>query len=113
MHTGLTTVLGWEHHVKQRGTNENDLYMRKKDIKVIYGSTNAQVAEDLLNKYQVELIVIGELERKTYSSSGLKKFEENPDKFLLLYKSGSTSLYTRTASLLSKDDSAKLELKWK
>jgi YYY domain-containing protein len=92
-YTGLPIVLGWEHHVYQRGTSRGEIRRRKRDIRTIYTTTDPEKAAYLLNKYQVELIVVGELEEKTYPGPGLKKFAQHPEFFPLLTKSGGTSLY--------------------
>lgn len=103
MHTGVSTVLGWEHHVKQRGTAEREVLERKKDIQTIYSTPETREAEALLNKYEVDLIVVGELELQTYPGSGLKKFSENPALYPVVFRSGDTTLFMRAAALRQKD----------
>ena len=112
MHTGLSTILGWEHHVKQRGTPQDEVIRRREDIKTIYNTTDVQEAENLLEKYKVQLIVIGKLERETYQAAGLDKFAKNPGKYPLLFKEGDSLLFTRSHSILSGENNNKLEIKW-
>ena len=113
MHTGLSTVLGWEHHVKQRGTPESQVLTRKRDIRSVYSTTDVKDAELILDSYNVDLIVVGELERKTYPPSGLEKFEKHPEIYPVLFKEGNTTLYTRAKVLQNKSDDAKLEIQWR
>jgi YYY domain-containing protein len=113
MHTGLSTVLGWEYHTKQRGTKDWDIQDRKRHVREIYSTADAAEAEKLLNLYGVHLIVVGKLEQATYPAAGLAKFEKHPELFPLLFKSESTALYTRSKVLLSNGNDSKLELKWK
>jgi len=94
MHTGLPIVLGWEYHISQRGTPAAEIEKRKFDVRSIYSSVDYNLAYTLLRKYNVQLIVIGKLERETYSSSGLQKFEHRPELFPLVFRSGELSIYT-------------------
>jgi uncharacterized membrane protein len=45
-------------------------------VRQIYNTTDIDLARSLLKKYEVEYIVVGELERAYYSGEGLEKFEE-------------------------------------
>lgn len=98
-HTGLPTVLGWEHHVSQRGTDRAEINRRVRDIRQIYTMSDARTAYDLLERYNVSLIVVGESERKAYSTTGLRKFVERSDLFPVLFRVGDTSLYTTAYAL--------------
>jgi YYY domain-containing protein len=75
--TGLPTVLGWTwHQVQQRPGHESTVNARVEDIETIYGSPQAfSSVEPLLERYGVQLIVVGELERAIYADIGLAKFE--------------------------------------
>lgn len=92
-HTGLKTVLGWEHHVKQRGLSPLEVEQRKRDISTIYQTPDALEATRLLTRYNVQLIVVGPLERERYSQDALAKFEQHPENFPLLYRSGRDRIY--------------------
>lgn len=113
MHTGLPTVLGWDHHVHQRGTPEREIEQRKLDIQSIYNSPLAETAEALLNKYHVELIMVGKVEADMYAPEGLKKFDLHPELFPLLYRKGATSIYTRAAALRAPGAVHDLEVSWR
>ena len=76
-YTGLPTVLGWPwHQTQQRTAYGFAIGDRSRDIGEIYNTTNLLRAEELLRKYEVEYIVVGELERVHYSAGGLAKFEQ-------------------------------------
>jgi YYY domain-containing protein len=93
MQTGLPVVLGWEHHVKQRGVPVLDVEKRRAAIRDIYSTTDLEQALNLLFKYNVDYIVIGKLERATYPQAGLAKFTANPIHFQKLFLQGETELF--------------------
>lgn len=93
MHTGLPTVAGWEHHIKQRGTPEREVAIRKADIRRIYTASDMKLIQDLLRRYNIELIVVGRIEIERYTALNLRKFENHPELFPVLYRQGDTTLY--------------------
>lgn len=93
MHTGLPVLLGWEYHVSQRGTSQDELRIRREEVKSIYETEDPQKANYLLRKYGVRYVVVGELERSTYAAVGLKKFEEARDCFRNIYNHGQSQLF--------------------
>jgi len=65
--TGLPTVCGWTvHEWLWRGSYDGP-GERAEDVRKIYESANAKEAEDLLTKYKIEYIFVGELERQKYT----------------------------------------------
>jgi YYY domain-containing protein len=112
MYTGLPTVLGWEHHTKQRGTPEREIKRRKMDIFNIYSSPDVEFVDSLLEQYSVDLVVIGDIERQQYPEMGLEKFFTNPHKFITLFKSGDTYLIGRTKSLEASSGESRYTLTW-
>ncbi|MDP8248036.1 MAG: DUF2298 domain-containing protein [Candidatus Tritonobacter lacicola] len=93
MNTGLPTVLGWEHHVFQRGNTRQEISMRKSDIRKIYRSTDKRSVLTLLQKYGIRYVVAGDLERRTYGDKGTAGFDRAPELFDKVYSGGSFSLY--------------------
>jgi len=81
MHTGLPTVLGWRHHVRQRGASEAEVERRARDIETIYSTSNVDEALGLLHAYDVSYVVVSVIERGRYPRAGLLKFETRPDLF--------------------------------
>jgi YYY domain-containing protein len=93
MNTGLPTVLGWEHHVKQRGNPESDVALRREAIQRIYSATDAAATERLLRRYHVGYVYVGWLERKIYPPAGLRKFDTAKDLFEPVYENREAKVY--------------------
>jgi hypothetical protein len=67
MLSGLPTVLGWEfHEVQWRGTGEQTA-VRKEDIQRLYCARSWDVAQSLIDQYDIRYIYVGSLERMTYT----------------------------------------------
>ncbi len=75
MNTGLPTVLGWEHHLRQQGRTAEQIEARRKDVRTIFETTDHETAGALLDRYRVDFVFVGPLERQTYSKEGLSKFD--------------------------------------
>jgi uncharacterized membrane protein len=75
IYTGLPTVLGWDNHQSQQRGYGPVIGERIEDIRRIYSTTNTLNALQLLGKYRVEYIYVGELERHYYPERGLEKFQ--------------------------------------
>jgi uncharacterized membrane protein len=76
IYTGLPTVLGWDNHQSQQRGYGPTIRERVVDIRRIYSTTDREEALELLGKYRVEYIYVGELERHFYSQEGLDKFAD-------------------------------------
>ncbi|MBI2962906.1 MAG: hypothetical protein HYY35_04065, partial [Deltaproteobacteria bacterium] len=74
MNTGLPTVLGWEYHLFQQAHPWPEIRQRRDDVRTLFSTTDPALAERLLKKYQVDLVFVGALERRTYPAAGLAKF---------------------------------------
>lgn len=81
--TGLPTVVGWRGHSEQ--VTHNDTYSLFLDVNTAYNTTDDHEALEILKKYDVRYIYIGELEKQSYSQEGLNKFSENHDYYTLVY----------------------------
>jgi uncharacterized membrane protein len=69
-HTGLPTVLGWPGHERQwRGSSAYQAG-REEDVATIYAAEHLDATQALLESYDVQYIVIGNLERSTYGPAG-------------------------------------------
>lgn len=64
--TGLPTVLGWDFHEQQWRGSYEEPGKRLPDIEKIYKSLDTQVVAELLDKYDIEYVYIGDLERQKY-----------------------------------------------
>jgi uncharacterized membrane protein len=85
--TGFPTVLGWDFHEVQwrgsgdkavvRGQNPDDTVVhRQNDIDSIYTSPDLQLTGNLLKKYGVDYVYVGDSERQKYAANAaiLNKF---------------------------------------
>jgi len=64
--TGVPTVLGWPGHESQwRGGGEG-LAERETDVFTLYRTGNWPEAEEILKRYQIRYVIVGDLERSTY-----------------------------------------------
>jgi uncharacterized membrane protein len=93
MHTGLPTVLGWEHHVRQRGASDDEVRRRKRDIMTVYHSTDIVQSLRILKRYGVTFVVVSALERATYPHEGLQKFDRYPQYFKVVQRTSTAALY--------------------
>ena len=64
--TGLPTILGWYTHEWLWREDTNDLNEKSLEIETIYTSTDETQVRQLLQKYQVEYIFVGQMERDKY-----------------------------------------------
>jgi YYY domain-containing protein len=73
---GMSDVLGWSGHEDQWRPGDAEVEQRIADIKTIYTTHDAGMARQLLQKYNVKYVVVGEQEVAAYgpSSPGLQKF---------------------------------------
>ena len=79
--TGLATVLGWHgsHESLWRGGDpaaRAEIAPRLEDVEVIYSTGDANQARELLTKYHVDYVYIGEYERNRYGGASLDKFAQ-------------------------------------
>jgi YYY domain-containing protein len=64
--TGLPTLLGWEGHELQWRGNTVEQDRRKPIVERIYGSAAGAELQGLLNQWQIDYVLVGDLERQTY-----------------------------------------------
>jgi uncharacterized membrane protein len=99
MNTGFPTLLGWRFHQSQQRSIESmgDLiWGRLANIAALYNTPQIDVARQMLRVYNVQYIVVGDLEHAIYHAEGLAKFDEMVKQGLLtvVYDDGkSTRLY--------------------
>lgn len=91
--TGLPTVMGWAGHENQWRPNDADVQSRVNDVKTIYTTQSIGLARQLLGKYSVKYVLIGEAETAKYGagSPGLRKFRA----FMrVAYSTSGATIYT-------------------
>jgi YYY domain-containing protein len=86
--TGMPTVLGWDNHEGQwrdyalQGT-------READIEMLYTTNDWATAQEIINRYNIRYVYVGNLERNTYNVNQ-EKFEH----FLKpVFQQGSVTVY--------------------
>jgi len=77
--TGLPTLLGWGGHEYQWRGDTPEPGIREPAVNQIYSQQDLLSVADLLNRYNVEYIYVGDLEQQLYGLAGLEKFAENLD----------------------------------
>jgi uncharacterized membrane protein len=88
IYTGLPTVLGWDNHESQwrdralQGT-------RKDDITTLYTSNDWTITRDIINRYNIRYVYVGNLEHSSYQVN-----EEKFNRFLQpVFQQGSVTVY--------------------
>jgi uncharacterized membrane protein len=80
--TGVPAVLGWEFHERQwHGTDE--LFSgRSEDVKSIYTADDEQDLAQLIDKYDLTMVVVGPRERSTYGNIDMAIFDTLGDRII-------------------------------
>jgi uncharacterized membrane protein len=75
--TGLPTVLEWPtHQVGNRG-GAGPLGQRRQEVEQVYTAASFDEVRAILDKYDVEYVVVGGFEKLQYGEAGLGKFGES------------------------------------
>jgi YYY domain-containing protein len=98
--TGLTTPIGWPGHESQwrckPGSSCQVLDSRFDDIERLYSTTDEAEARAILDKYNVDFLFVGSLERQNYPEEGLAKFERMMP---VAYQDAGATVYRATSAL--------------
>ena len=96
VYTGLPGVIGWNWHQRQQRTlTPGDwVFSRVEEVNSFYDSTDLGFAKEFLRKYDVQYIVVGQLEKAKYLPEGIEKFEA-ADGVLwsVVYQNQDTTIY--------------------
>jgi uncharacterized membrane protein len=106
IYTGLPGVLGWDwHQIQQRGfVQSSKIPERRGAIDEFYTTIEVATAKNFLAAYDVEYIILGELERNFYPGPGLDKFEQfNGSLWQEVYRNGATIIYKVIQEALSSE----------
>lgn len=96
IYTGLPGVVGWEwHQSQQRNLNPAEwVNARGQEMDQFYLTRDFDSAAQFLRKYDVSYIVVGQLERISYPSMSLQKFEDFEGRLWReVYRDGQTVIY--------------------
>ncbi|HAJ05131.1 MAG TPA: hypothetical protein DCL76_01075, partial [Chloroflexi bacterium] len=88
--TGISTVLGWPGHEIQWRGDYLEINKRQNDIEVLYSCRDWTLALEILNRYGVKYVYVGDLERNIFSRNSLDKFSKN---MRLVYANQSVELF--------------------
>jgi len=97
MYTGLPAIVGWDWHQRQqRAVLPGSLVTNRiQDVSSLYSTPNIEEAQNILNKYDVSYVYVGELERNYYRPEGIAKFDLMAASGLLniVYQDDSVTIY--------------------
>jgi uncharacterized membrane protein len=71
-------VAGWDWHQTQQRARlaAQVVQVRQADVKEFYTTDDVARARELIDKYEVEWVIVGSVERAYYPASGLAKFQD-------------------------------------
>ena len=76
IYTGLPAVIGWDWHQRQQRVEyAYTVSERRDEVDQFFTSTLRRDALEVLDKYNVKYVYVGELEQAKYREQGLKKFD--------------------------------------
>ena len=88
IYTGLPTVLGWGNHEGQ-WRDQALQGSRAEDIEALYSVNDWTITQDVIDRYNIRYIYVGNLERSTYQVN-----EEKFNRFLKpVFQQGSATIY--------------------
>lgn len=97
IYTGLPGVVGWDWHQRQqRASLPDDRVVTNRVNATIdfYNTPDVNSARTFLQTYDVKYIVVGDLERVSYTPEGIAKFDAYNGKFWKeVYRNGDTVIY--------------------
>jgi YYY domain-containing protein len=77
--TGIPTILGWGGHEDQwRGGTAKARAGRFEDVENLYKTADVDVMNEILKKYGVTYVYVGDFERNRYGAAGMAKFQSLP-----------------------------------
>ena len=92
--TGLPTVMGWGGHEKNWRNNKQPIDERWNEVGSVYTSNNIDTVNEILEKYHVDYVYVGGVEMERYNGYDvLNIFEDNPDRFELVYFNPGVHIY--------------------
>ena len=75
-YTGLASVQGWGWHQEQQRMKYRDaVNERVNHVREMYSTLDGERALELLRLYEVEYVIVGQLEQAYYPAEGLAKFD--------------------------------------
>ena len=82
VYTGLPVVVGWPwHQTQQRGIGRAEplVQTRLSDLRRLYSAGDVDTVRGIIDKYEIEYVIVGQLERLYYPANGLAVFDQMTD----------------------------------
>jgi uncharacterized membrane protein len=96
-YTGLPIIIGYPWHQKQqRSFLKNDVIGdRERAVDDLYDTSDPWLAQEILDRYDVSLVYVGDLERIYYAPEGIDKFAKMAEMGLLspVYTNEGVTIY--------------------
>jgi uncharacterized membrane protein len=83
--------MGWGNHEGLWRGHEQAVGQRTQEVARMYNAPALDDVRPLLDRYHVEYIVVGEIERKDYQARGVEKFSQ----LKVAFARGGTTIYQR------------------
>jgi len=98
IYTGLPSVVGWSWHVRQHNSLLDGAIIDRliDSVNTFYNTNDVQAAGQFLDTYQVQYIILGDLERSYYNADGINKFQQMVNQGTLRIVFGDNSPNTTT-----------------
>jgi YYY domain-containing protein len=98
IYTGLPSIIGWDWHQKQqRSILPGEIVDRRiQDMNEIFTSTDPARLKYLLDRYRVQYIYVGPLERIYYAGDGINKFDQPSNLWNSVYQNDQVKIYKVT-----------------
>ena len=97
IYTGLPTVQGWNWHQRQQRSivPDTEVNRRVAQVQELYSTVDPARTQQLLDLYNVQFVIVGELERAVYPPEGLAKFDALASQGYLkpAYQGGAVTIY--------------------
>jgi YYY domain-containing protein len=94
IYTGLPSVVGWQwHQEQQRWGYRPEVGLRINDVAKIYNTSDMSEALSLLQKYNVQYVYLGQLERHYYEEQGIAKFDDMSPDLENIFSTNNVNIY--------------------
>lgn len=95
IYTGLPTVVGWNWHQRQQRVYTSTwVEERVAAVGNFYNSLDIDFTRTFLKTYDVQYIIVGQLERAAYTPEGIAKFDQFDGAYWKsVYRDGATVIY--------------------
>ncbi|MBT3943058.1 MAG: hypothetical protein HOF43_10125 [Chloroflexi bacterium] len=95
IHTGLPAVIGWDWHQRQQRPEFAGAVTRRRfEVDNFYKTRDMPQAVELLRKYDVKYVYVGEMERTHYPDFGIAKLDSMESYGLTsVYRDGPVTIY--------------------